>query len=516
MKFDKNFTLTAGFEKLRRELQNGPGHLKSIAPRNRHAVIEDENMLFDFTKTHLTPAILQRMTEILEELDFAWQREALFSGEKINPTENRPALHTALRFSRDEYPAGLPQTVWQYIEKSGEEIKQWSRRFRKGQLTGATGKPLTAYVNIGIGGSYLGPKAVIDILQDENTADHAFLSNVDDRHLEDVLSRINWETTLFGIVSKSFGTRETLRHATVIKGILEDKFGPQGAAKHLLAVTANRQRAEAFGILPARILEMKDWTGGRFSLWSAAGIAIPMVLGYETFARLKNGAKEMDLHFYHAPLQANIPVLWALVNLFYRHFRGAASEAVIPYRERWKALTDHFQQVSMESLGKSVQRNGKPVTYPTGAIIWGGTGTNVQHSFFQLLHQGTEYVPVYFLGSAAEDTPWTGHRRELLSNMLAQADALAFGQEADNPFNRFDGDRPSLTWIFARTTPENTGRLLAAWEHKVFTESVFWNINAFDQPGVELGKKLALGYYEAFQKGEKRDNTIYKFIQKRH
>jgi len=510
----KNFTSTRAYRRLKEIFPTLP-HLKKLyAGNQKHAFIQTGESFFDFTRTHLTAEIRQLMSEILEELDFSGQRTALFRGEPVNTTEGRAALHPLLR-AGEEILASVNKETRAYIRKTDKQLAEWTRRFREGAWTGATGKPLTTFVNIGIGGSYLGPHAVIELLRDKQARPHRFLSNVDDHHLADIMDSIDLETTLFGIISKSFGTKETLQNARTVKRILEEKFGAGKAVRHFFAVTARPDRAQWFGIPAGQILPMKDWIGGRFSLWSVAGVAIPFVLGYETFARLKKGARAMDEHFLRMPDAQNIPVLWAMFNILYRLLAHAPSEVVISYRERFAPMLAHMQQVSMESLGKSVQRNGQPVEYPTGAIVWGGTGTNAQHSFFQLLHQGTNPSPVFFTGSIDEDTPYLTNRRELLANMLAQADALAFGKKAGNPHEHFEGNRPSVTWIFERWTPENTGFFLAAWEHKIFVESIFYNINAFDQPGVELGKKLAADYARAFESGDPMPNPSYAFIRQK-
>ncbi|NPA43103.1 MAG: glucose-6-phosphate isomerase [Chlorobi bacterium] len=509
-----DFTQTSIFPLLEAEARKALSrHLREWKEEDRTLV--SDRFLFDFSTTHLTGALAGYFAEALEELDFDRRRHAMFVGEPVNVTENRPALHTAWRMDPSDYLVPLPSEVVEYVIRMRDQVKRLSDRFRSGEWKGATGKPLRRIVNIGIGGSHLGPEAVIRALENENSFPVTFLSNVDGRHTADVLSAIDPETTLFVVVSKSFGTLETLTNAHTTIEFLKNKLGHSGLERHVVAVTAAPGRIAEAGIPASHVLPLSEWTGGRFSLWSVAGISIPLALGFETFDRLLEGAREADKEFYYTPSAFNIAVVWAMVHLLYRHFGGASTEAYVPYRQRLALIKDHFQQLFMESLGKSVRLDGTLADYPVGSVIWGGPGTNAQHSFFQFLHQAPEVVPVYFLGTVKDDHPYPHHDKLLIANLLAQREALAYGKPQTGAFDYFPGNRPSVTLLFDRLDAYHLGYLLALAEHKVFTESVFWGINPFDQPGVELGKILAKRIARQLEEvSAKEENKILKFVRK--
>jgi len=510
----KNFTLTPTFAALKKILDRPLTRLQDLRNReNRQNYVSTERYLFDYRLTHLQPSVRILFEKILDELDFNAQRDDLFSGRPINVTEKRAALHPVLRADYENPHFDFPLEALEYVHTSDVTIKSLSRKFQNGEWKGVTGKTLDTFVNIGIGGSYLGPKAVIELLKHPGLPSYRFLSNADDVHVRDILESIDPERSLFAIVSKSFTTSETLQNARVIKELLTERLGKDAVKHHMLAVTAAPDKALEFGISPHHILEMRPWIGGRFSVWSPAGLAVPFVLGYSVFDALKQGAREADIHFLHRPPEKNIPIIWAFIHVFYA-LTLSSDEVYVPYRERMEFLVDHFRQLTMESNGKSVQRDGKPVTYPTAGGVWGGTGTNVQHSFFQYLHQGTSVKPVYFLGSIGDETPFADNRKILLANLWAQGEALATGKDDPLPFSRFPGNRPSLRFLFDKTDAFNVGFLMATLEHKIFTESVLWNINAFDQPGVELGKTLARKTLEKLETGGVRqtDDPALRFI----
>ena len=483
--------------------------LNRDAARNQQLTLETSNFLLDLTKTHLTPAFLDAYEQMLRELDLEAQIEDLFSGRKVNNTERRPALHTALRSDDDIFVDG--QNIRPQIRETFERIRTLAGRLHQGRLTGITGKPLRYVVNIGIGGSYLGPLTVTAALKEQARIPVAFLSNVDDEHLQDVFRRFPPEETLYAVVSKSFTTPETLMNARHVQNHFKRQYGTEAIAKHFVAVTAHPGKAEAFGIAHANIFPMWDFVGGRYSLWSAAGISIALSLGYDVFARLLAGARLADADFRRLPLTQNPARLLAAVTFLYNNLAGYGIETYIPYRQRLQYLPLYLQQLIMESNGKSVQRDGRPVAGPTSPVVFGDTGTNAQHSFFQQLHQGTQEVPVFFLGYVRSATGALENRRFLLANLLAQAESLAFGRRHDEPHKHFPGNRPSVTWLWDALTPENLGYMLAVFEHKTFVESVLWNINAFDQFGVELGKINARKFDERL-KNRSGDTEIERFI----
>ena len=423
--------------------------------------------------------------------------EAMFRGERINITEDRAVLHTALRSREKSSIQENGASIGTGIERQRDLLKAFSERFRAGNWQGSTGKTIRSVVNIGIGGSDLGPKFVCQALEEfaHPEMDFHFISNVDGACIRSLLQRLDPETTLFIIQSKTFTTQETLLNAAAAIHWCEENLGIEKAhsSAHFVAVTANRPEAEAFGIQSAQIFEFWDWVGGRYSLWSSIGLPIALMVGHSRFMELLDGAAAMDEHFRHAPFEANMPVMMALLGIWYSNFLQADSIAVIPYCERLGLLPSYLQQLDMESNGKSTTLEGKPVSYDTGPIVWGQTGTNGQHAFFQLLHQGTRLVPVDFIAALQDDLSSPEQHRVLLGNMLAQSAALMKGQSESgaSPHKVYAGNRPSNTVLMDRLTPTNLGALIALYEHKVFVQGAIWNINSFDQWGVELGKKMA-------------------------
>ena len=382
-------------------------------------------------------------------------------------------------------------------------MEAFSNKITNKEWLGFTGKPITSIVNIGIGGSDLGPALVCDALQYyRNTLDVQFISNVEGDHVQEILKRLDPETTLFIVVSKSFSTQETLTNANTVRQWFLQHADAKAIASHFVAVSTNIEAVKNFGINPAHIFPMWDWVGGRFSLWSAVGLSIACAIGFSNFKELLAGAHAMDKHFKTAPFNLNMPVVLGMLSVWYNNFFNAETEAVIPYSQYLSKLVDYLQQAVMESNGKSVGRDGKKVNYSTGTIVWGSTGTNAQHAFFQLMHQGTRLIPADFIAFAQSLHPNQGHQDALLANFLAQTEALAlgtYGQDVLTPFRMFEGNKPSNTLLIERLTPYTLGALLALYEHKLFVQGVVWNIYSYDQWGVELGKVLATKTLQALQ-----------------
>ncbi len=479
-----------------------------------------EDLLLDLSKQRWRPATLLRLCALLREAGFEARREALFAGGIVNRTENRPALHTALR----DPPPGLRIGDLDVGRAVGDVLARMERfvaAVRGGTIRSAAGEPFREVVHIGIGGSELGPRLVCEALApyaDGRIRVH-FLSNIDPRALFEVLGRIDLDRSLLLVASKSFTTLETLDNARALRARLESRFGPR-AATHLVALTARPARARAFGIAAERIFEFWDWVGGRYSLWSAVGLPIALFLGFDRFRELLAGARAMDVHFRTAPLEGNLPVLAALVGIWNVNLLGFASRAVVPYDHGLRSLVAHLQQLEMESNGKSVTEDGVRVSWHTSPVVWGGPGTDGQHAFFQLLHQGSRILPCEFLAACESPTPAGEMHEKLLANALAQARALAFGRDEEEtrrelearglppaevarllPHRRFEGNRPSSFLLYRRLTPYRLGGLLALFEHRVFTEGVVWGIDSFDQWGVELGKEMALRLLPAVRGG---------------
>ncbi|MDC0134266.1 glucose-6-phosphate isomerase, partial [Porticoccaceae bacterium] len=424
-------------------------------------------------------------------------RSAMFSGQPINNTEGRAVLHAALRAELTDAKTDEEKARITQVKEQLQAVKQASDKIRAGQWLGSTGKAITDVVNIGIGGSDLGPKLACAALEEYSHPDlnlH-FISNVDGAEILTTLKKLNPETTLVALASKTFTTQETLLNAKTAIDWFKEKLGLENAqsTSHFVGLTANPDNAKAYGIPDDQILAFADWVGGRYSLWSSIGLSIAISIGFEQFEQMLAGAREMDIHFQQAPLERNMPVIMALLGIWYSNFLNIESTAVIPYCERLLLLPSYLQQLDMESNGKATQRNGEPVDYETGAILWGQTGTNGQHAFFQLLHQGTRTVPIDFIAAAKDNLSNAEHHPVLLGNMLAQSAALMTGQAApEGQQHRFyPGNKPSNTLLLKELSPKNFGALIALYEHKVFVQGSIWNINSFDQWGVELGKKMA-------------------------
>lgn len=470
------------------------------------------NLYADFSKTHLTTEVMDRLVELANETHLPQAIESMFTGQKINATENRAVLHTALR-NRTSNPVMVNGTdVMPDIRRVLEQMKVFSEKVRSGQWKGFTGKAITDVVNIGIGGSDLGPVMVCRALAHyaQPGLQVHFVSNVDGSHLAETISRLNPETTLFLIVSKTFTTQETMANAESARRWLLQSAPIEAVASHFVAISTNTNAVEAFGIDKANMFEFWDFVGGRFSLWSAVGLSIALYVGFDRFEELLDGAFEMDNHFRNTPFKHNLPVVMALTSLWYSSFWGAATEAVLPYDQYLDRFPAYLQQAVMESNGKCVDREGNPVAYATSPVLWGEPGTNGQHSFYQLIHQGTQLIPCTFLASALPLKDPANHHQLLLSNFFAQTEALMNGKTGDEvraemeaaganseaiskvlPYKVFKGDIPSISILYKQLTPRLLGSLVAAWEHKIFVQGVVWNIYSFDQWGVELGKQLA-------------------------
>lgn len=459
--------------------------------------LESAGLYLDYSRNLVTDEVVELLAGLAQESPLAAHREALFRGETINTTEQRPVLHTALRAAREDLQAdGLGELAGE-IEVQLTRVREVSERIRAGEWLGVTGKPVRDVVNLGIGGSDLGPKLACEALKEfahERIRCH-FLSNVDGEPIRSTLRGLDPETTLVIVSSKSFTTHETLLNAETAAHWFKDRLGMENpyASPHFIAVTAAPAKAMQAGIQEDRILLFEDWVGGRYSLWSSIGLTIAVTAGHENFLRMLEGARQMDIHFRAEPPDRNMPVLLALLGIWYASFLDAESHAVIPYCERLAQLPSYLQQLDMESNGKSVTFSGENVSQATGPIVWGLTGTNSQHSFFQLLHQGTHLVPVDFIGIGEDGLSSPEHHRVLLANMIAQSAALMEGRKSGKlpPWRNFPGNRPSNVLLLDRLTPETFGALIALYEHKVFVQGSLWNINSFDQWGVELGKELA-------------------------
>ncbi|EOY7737049.1 glucose-6-phosphate isomerase [Escherichia coli] len=472
----------------------------------------DDQMLVDYSKNRITEETLAKLQDLAKECDLAGAIKSMFSGEKINRTENRAVLHVALR-NRSNTPILVDgKDVMPEVNAVLEKMKTFSEAIISGEWKGYTGKAITDVVNIGIGGSDLGPYMVTEALRPyKNHLNMHFVSNVDGTHIAEVLKKVNPETTLFLVASKTFTTQETMTNAHSARDwFLKAAGDEKHVAKHFAALSTNAKAVGEFGIDTANMFEFWDWVGGRYSLWSAIGLSIVLSIGFDNFVELLSGAHAMDKHFSTTPAEKNLPVLLALIGIWYNNFFGAETEAILPYDQYMHRFAAYFQQGNMESNGKYVDRNGKVVDYQTGPIIWGEPGTNGQHAFYQLIHQGTKMVPCDFIAPAITHNPLSDHHQKLLSNFFAQTEALAFGKSREVveqeyrdqgkdpatldyvvPFKVFEGNRPTNSILLREITPFGLGALIALYEHKIFTQGVILNIFTFDQWGVELGKQLA-------------------------
>jgi glucose-6-phosphate isomerase len=473
--------------------------------------IEWQDFLVDYSKNALTEDTMKLLLELADEMQLQQAIQKYFSGDVINQTENRSVLHMALRAEEDAVFKVDGNNVMPEIYSVKAKMKSFSDEVISGMRKGFTGKAFTDVVNIGIGGSDLGPAMTVDALKFyKNHLNVHFVSNVDGDHVLETLKILDPETTLFVIVSKTFTTQETLSNSETIRQWFLKSAASEDVAKHFVAVSTNIERVTAFGIAESNIFPMWDWVGGRFSLWSAVGLSISLAVGFENFDKLLGGARAMDQHFQKSEFKDNIPVVLALISIWYNNFFGAESEAIIPYTQYLEKIASYLQQGIMESNGKSVGRDGNPVNYQTGTIIWGEPGTNSQHAFFQLMHQGTKLIPTDFIGFVNSLHGNKDHHDKLMSNFFAQTEALLNGKTEDEvsaefktqqvsndkatflrPFKVFTGNKPTNTILIKTLTPESLGSLIAMYEHKIFVQGVIWNIFSYDQWGVELGKQLA-------------------------
>ncbi|MFV7235192.1 glucose-6-phosphate isomerase [Flavobacterium sp. ZB4R12] len=487
------------------------------------------DFLIDYSKNIINQETLDLLLELAEETGLKNAISDYFDGGIINQTENRAVLHTALRAKESAIVNVEGQNVVPEIYEVKNKIKAFTNEVTSGQRTGFTGKPFTDIVNIGIGGSDLGPAMAVEALQFyKNNLNVHFVSNVDGDHVNEIIKKLNPETTLFVVVSKTFTTQETLTNSETIRKWFLQSAKQEDVAKHFVAVSTNIAKVTEFGINPDNVFPMWDWVGGRFSLWSAVGLSISLAVGFENFDELLSGANEMDDHFKTADFDKNIPVVLALLSIWYNNFFGAESEALIPYTQYLQKLAPYLQQGTMESNGKSVGRDGKPVNYQTGTIIWGEPGTNSQHAFFQLIHQGTKLIPTDFIGFIKPLYGDEDHHDKLMSNFFAQTEALLHGKTKEQvqgefdkqglaadkaafllPFKVFAGNKPTNTILIQKLTPKTLGSLIALYEHKIFVQGIIWNIFSYDQWGVELGKQLANSILEEInsKKVKKHDSS---------
>ncbi len=471
------------------------------------------DILVDYSKNRITPKTLELLLDLAEEVNLSDGIEQMFSGDKINETEGRAVLHTALRTQGDIPILVDGEDIIPKIQAVQAQMRAFADKFHAGEIVGFSGKPLTQIVNIGIGGSDLGPVMITECLKPywKDGIDIHFVSNVDGTHISETLKQVDPETTLFIIASKTFTTQETMTNANSAKAWFLANGGSEETIKqHFIALSTNAEGVSKFGIDTANMFGFWNWVGGRYSLSSAIGLSIALTIGYDHFEELLAGLADMDNHFWSEDFDSNIPVILALLGIWYGNFFGADSEAILPYDQYMHRFAAYFQQGNMESNGKSVDRAGNPINYQTGPIIWGEPGTNGQHAFYQLIHQGTKLIPCDFIATAQTHNPIADHHQKLLSNFFAQTEALMNGKTEEQvraefeskgtpkaeyetivPFKVFDGNRPTNSILVKKLTPFTLGQLVAMYEHKVFVQGYIWNIFSFDQWGVELGKQLA-------------------------
>lgn len=515
-----NFTQTPAFKKLKAHHRTiSKKHLKELFAEDKNRFkkfsIKFNDILLDYSKNTINRRTIGYLTDLAKECDLSGAIEQMFMGEKINQTENRSVLHVALR-NRSNTPILVDgKDVMPDVNEVLEKMKVFSGKVISGTWKGYTNKSITDIVNIGIGGSDLGPVMVTEALKPykkKNINIH-FVSNVDGTHIAETLKKVNPETTLFMIASKTFTTQETMTNALSARDwFLQSAVNEEFVKKHFVAISTSQSLVEKFGIDPANMFGFWDWVGGRYSLWSAIGLSIACTIGYENFEQLLLGAHEMDNHFRTTPFEKNIPVVLALLGIWYNNFYGAESQAILPYDQYLHRFAAYFQQGDMESNGKYIDRNGNKVDYQTGPIIWGEPGTNGQHAFYQLIHQGTKLIPADFIAPAISHNPLGEHHKMLLSNFFAQTEALMNGKtraEVDAeltgkseeekakiaPFKVFEGNRPTNSILVKKVTPKVLGSLIAMYEHKIYVQGIIWNVFSFDQWGVELGKQLANKIY---------------------
>ena len=495
--------------------QDNTSDIKSLfeseSNRAKNFSIQWNNFYVDYSKNALSKKTMDLLIDLSKEVGLSEAIAHYFNGTAINETESRAVLHTALR-DKDATPINVDgENIIPQIREVKAQMKAFSNDIINGTKRGYTGKAFTDVVNIGIGGSDLGPAMVVEALKFyKNHLKVHFVSNVDGDHVQEVIRELNPETTLFVVVSKTFTTQETLSNATTIKNWFLETASQEDVAKHFAAVSTNTQKISDFGIVPAHVFTMWDWVGGRFSLWSAVGLSIALAVGYDHFEAMLDGAFEMDQHFKHSPFEENIPVVLSLISIWYANFHKAETQAIIPYTQYLSRFSAYLQQGIMESNGKCFDRSGNRVSYETETVIWGEPGTNSQHAFFQLMHQGTKLIPADFIGFKKSLHGDTDHHNKLMANFFAQTEALLsgktrtqvdqeFAEKATDPalaakvapFKVFEGNKPTNTLLIDQLTPETLGSLIALYEHKIFVQGVIWNIFSYDQWGVELGKQLA-------------------------
>lgn len=519
-----NFTKTEAYKNLAQHFDSLSGLSSNSEKKDLRALfaadparfekfsIAFEDILLDYSKNRITEETKALLVQLAKECGLADAIAAMFSGERINVTENRPVLHTALRNQSDQPVYVDGKDVMPDVKRVLAQMKAFTEKIISGQWKGYTGKEITDVVNIGIGGSDLGPVMVTEALKAYKTRLNVhFVSNVDGTHIAETLKAVDPETTLFLIASKTFTTQETMANAHTAKDwFLASGARQEDVAKHFAALSTNTEAVRAFGIDTQNMFEFWDWVGGRYSLWSAIGLSISLAIGFDNFEELLKGAYDADVHFRETSFESNIPVILALLGVWYNNFFKAESHAILPYDQYLHRFAAYFQQGDMESNGKYIDRNGQQVDYQTGPIIWGEPGTNGQHAFYQLIHQGTKLIPCDFIAPANSLNPIGNHHQLLLSNFFAQTEALMNGKteeeviaefkkagksdqeiEALKAYKVFEGNRPTNSILFKIMTPRTLGRLIAFYEHKIFVQGVIWNIYSFDQWGVELGKQLA-------------------------
>jgi len=527
-----NPTTTASWKKLMHHFTDAQ-HLKmkdlfaEDTARADKFTINWDDFYVDFSKNRITEETFKYLLQLADEVKLKEAIESQFSGEKINKTEGRAVLHTALRAPETATVIVDGANVIPEVYKVKRKIETFTNQVVNGDRKGYTGKTFTHVVNIGIGGSDLGPAMVVDALQFyKNHLTTLFVSNVDGDHVNEVIKKLNPETTLFVIVSKTFTTQETISNANTIKSWFLESASENDIAKHFVAVSTNLDAVKSFGVDANNVFPMWDWVGGRFSLWSAVGLSISLAVGYNNYASLLEGAHKMDVHFKTADFDKNIPVVLGLISIWYNNFFKAESEAVIPYSQYLNQFATYLQQGIMESNGKSVDRNGDAIDYETGTLIWGEPGTNSQHAFFQLIHQGTKLIPADFIGFVKSLHGNQDHQDKLISNYLAQTEALLNGKTKAQvieegtldtivPFKVFEGNKPTNTIFINKLTPESLGKLIAMYEHKIYVQGIIWNIFSYDQFGVELGKQLASKILKEFSGEAKNlhDNSTSNLLR---
>lgn len=535
-----NPTTTQAWKKLSDHYtQTKENHITSLfskeANRATDFSIKWNDFLVDFSKNRITKETMQLLLQLADEVNLKDAIGSCFGADVINETEGREVLHTALRAKESDIVKVDGDNVIPEVYQVKQHIKKFTDSIISGESKGYTGKSFTDVVNIGIGGSDLGPAMVTEALKFyKNHLKVHFVSNVDGDHVQEVLRELDPETTLFVVVSKTFTTQETLSNATTIKEWFLKSGSQEDVAKHFAAVSTNAKKIAEFGISAENVFPMWDWVGGRFSLWSAVGLSVALAVGFENFDALLKGANEMDEHFKNEDFDKNIPVVLALLSIWYNNFYGAETEAIIPYTQYLSRFSAYLQQGIMESNGKSVDRNGDRVNYETGAIIWGEPGTNSQHAFFQLIHQGTKLIPADFIGFKKSLYGNTDHHNKLMANFFAQTEALMNGKTGDEvkaeleakdmsevelqkllPFKVFEGNNPTNTILIDKLTPESLGSLIALYEHKIFVQGIVWNIFSYDQWGVELGKQLAGNTLKDIEGSEigKHDGSTLQLLQ---